>query len=68
MKNFKLNEEQFVFLMSNTFAEKDRYIKELNECIKKGENFEDLVNFYQRQIDKINSFCDEINKKFKTNF
>ena len=63
MRNFELTEEQFVLLTSNTNFLRNNFIREMNET-----DYVELKDFYQKEIDKINSLFDELNLQFKTNF
>lgn len=63
MKNYKLTEEQFVLLTANTNSLRNYFIKEMEN-----DEFTEVVEYYQKEIDKINSLFDELNLKFKTNF
>ena len=68
MKTYKLTENQFCFLMAKCLTERNENIKEIAKLVETGQNHEELVNYYQKQTDKINSFFDEINIKYKTNY
>ena len=63
MKNFKLSEEQFTFLTVNTMMFRNFLISEMNKA-----EFAEVKEYYQKEIDKINSLLDELNLKFKTSF
>ena len=63
MKNFKLTEEQFVLLTANTLTLRNNYVKEMDKT-----EYTEVKEFYQKEIDKINSLFDELNLRFKTNF
>jgi hypothetical protein len=63
MKNFKLTEEQFILLTTNSLTLKNNYICE----IVKAEH-QELKDFYQKEIDRINELFDSLNFKLKTNF
>ena len=63
MKNFKLTEEQFVLLTANTLTLRNNYVKEIDKT-----EYTEVKEFYQKEIDKINSLFDELNLRFKTNF
>lgn len=63
MKNFKLSEEQFVLLTANTLTLRNHFIREMDKT-----EYTEVKEFYQKEIDKINSLFDEMNLKFKTSF
>ena len=63
MKNFKLTEEQFTFLTVNTMMFRNFLISEMNKA-----EFPQVKEYYQKEIDKINSLLDELNLKFETSF
>ena len=63
MKNYKLTEEQFVLLTANTNSLRNYFIKEMEN-----DEFTEVVEYYQKEIDKINTLFDELNLKFKTCF
>lgn len=63
MKNFKLSEEQFVLLTAHTLTLRNHFVKEMDKT-----EYTEVKEFYQKEIDKINSLFDELNLKFKTNF
>jgi DNA-directed RNA polymerase specialized sigma54-like protein len=63
MKNFKLTEEQFVLLTANSLTLKNNYIREMNKA-----EHQELKDFYQKEIDRINELFDSLNFKFKTDF
>ena len=63
MKKFKLTEEQFVLLTANTLSLRNYFIKEMEN-----DEFTEVVEYYQKEIDKINALFDELNLQFKTNF
>jgi len=63
MKNYKLTMEQFVLLTTNTLTLRNYYIAEMNKT-----EYTEVKEFYQKEIDKINSLFDELNLNFKTNF
>ena len=63
MKNYKLTLEQFVLLTTNTLTLRNYYIAEMNKT-----EYTEVKEFYQKEIDKINSLFDELNLNFKTNF
>jgi hypothetical protein len=62
-KNFKLTEEQFVLLMSNSNVLRNRLINEMESS-----TVDILKDYYQKQIDLINELFDSINSTLKTNF
>ena len=62
MKNFKLTEEQFVLLNANSLTLRNNYIREMDKAEQ------EVKDFYQKEIDKINELFDLLNSKFKTNF
>ena len=63
MKNFKLTEEQFVLLTANSLTLKNNYIREMDKA-----EHQELKDFYQKEIDRINELFDSLNFKFKTDF
>jgi DNA-directed RNA polymerase specialized sigma54-like protein len=63
MKNFKLTEEQFILLTANSLTLKNNYIREMNKA-----EHQELKDFYQKEIDRINELFDSLNFKFKTDF
>ena len=63
MKTFKLTEEQLVLLTSNSNYLRNYFIREMNET-----DYVELKDFYQKEIDKINSLFDDLNSTLKTNF
>lgn len=63
MKNYKLSEEQFVLLTAHTLTLRNHFVKEMDKT-----EYTEVKEFYQKEIDKINSLFDELNLKFKTNF
>ena len=62
-KNFKLTEEQFVLLMSNSNVLRNRLINEMESS-----TVDILKDYYQKEIDLINELFDSINSTLKTNF
>jgi len=62
MKNFKLTEEQFVLLTANTLTLRNHFVREMDKT-----EYTEVKEFYQKEIDKINSLFDELNLRFKTN-
>jgi len=63
MKNFKLTEEQFVLLTANSLTLRNNYIREMDKA-----EHQELKDFYQKEIDRINELFDSLNFKFKTDF
>lgn len=63
MRNFELTEEQFVLLTANTLSLRNNFIKEMEDTEYTG-----VKEYYQKEIDKINTLFDELNFQFKTNF
>lgn len=63
MKNYKLTGEQFVLLTANTLTLRNHFIREMDKT-----EYTEVKEFYQKEIDKINSLFDEMNLKFKTSF
>jgi hypothetical protein len=63
MKNFKLTEEQFILLTANSLTLKNNYIREMDKA-----EHQELKDFYQKEIDRINELFDSLNFKFKTDF
>lgn len=63
MRNFKLTEEQFVLLTANTLSLRSHFIKEMEN-----DEFTEVVEYYQKEIDKINALFDDLNSTLKTNF
>lgn len=63
MKNFKLSEEQFVLLTANTISLRNHLIKKMEDT-----EYTVVKEYYQKEIDKINTLFDELNFQFKTNF
>lgn len=63
MKKFKISQEQFVILTANTNTLRNHFIYEMNKAQTK-----ELKEFYQKEIDRINSLFDELNLEFKTIF
>lgn len=63
MKNYKLNQDELVLLVSNSMTLRNYFINEMNNT-----EYEEVKNFYQKEIDKINNLFDILNVKFKTNF
>jgi hypothetical protein len=62
MKNFKLTGEQFVLLTANTLTLRNHFVREMDKT-----EYTEVKEFYQKEIDKINSLFDELNLRFKTN-
>lgn len=63
MKKIKLTEEEFVLLTANTMSLRNNFIYEMNKA-----DHQEVKEFYQREIDRINSLFDSINSRLKTNF
>lgn len=63
MKNFKLTGEQFVLLTAHTLTLRNHFVREMDKT-----EYTEVKEFYQKEIDKINSLFDELNLRFKTNF
>ena len=63
MKTFKLTEEQFVLLTANTNILRNEFIRQMNLT-----KFQEVKEYYQKEIDKINSLFDDLNSTLKTNF
>lgn len=63
MKKFKISQEQLVMLTANTNVLRNHFIYEMNIA-----QTEELRQFYQKEIDKINSLFDELNLELKTSF
>ena len=63
MKTFKLTEEQFVLLTANTNVLRNEFIRQMNLT-----KFQEVKEYYQKEIDKINSLFDDLNSTLKTNF
>jgi phage-related tail protein len=63
MKNFKLTEEQFILLTANSLTLKNNYIREMDKA-----EHQELKDYYQKEVDKINDLFDQLNDKFKTKF
>jgi hypothetical protein len=63
MKTFKLTEEQFVLLIANTNVLRNEFIRQMNLT-----KFQEVKEYYQKEIDKINSLFDDLNSTLKTNF
>jgi hypothetical protein len=63
MKNFKLSEEQFVLLTAHTLTLRNHFVREMDKT-----EYTEVKEFYQKEIDKINSLFNELNLRFKTNF
>ena len=63
MENYKLTEEQFILLTANTNTLRNNFIREMNST-----EFQEVKDFYQKEIDKINSLFDDLNSTLKTNF
>lgn len=62
-KNFKLTEEQFILLMSNSNRLRNILINEM-----KSSKNDFVIDYYQKEIDSINELFDSINGTLKTNF
>jgi hypothetical protein len=63
MKNFKLTEEQFILLTANSLTLRNNYIREMDKA-----EHQEVKDFYQKEIDRINELFDSLNFKLKTNF
>jgi hypothetical protein len=63
MKNFKLTGEQLVLLTANSLTLRNNYIREMDKA-----EHQELKDFYQKEIDRINELFDSLNFKFKTDF
>ena len=63
MANFKLTEEQFVLLTANSLTLRNNYIREMDKA-----EHQELKDFYQKEIDRMNELFDSLNFKLKTNF
>jgi hypothetical protein len=63
MKNFKLPEEQFILLTANSLTLRNHFNSEMNKA-----EHQELKDFYQKEIDRINELFDSLNFKFKTDF
>ena len=63
MAKFKLTEEQFVLLTVNTLTLRNTYVYEMDKA-----EHQELKDYYQKEVDKINDLFDQLNDKFKTNF
>ena len=63
MKNFKLTEEQFILQTANSLTLQNNYIREMDKA-----EHQELKDFYQKEIDRINELFDSLNFKLKTNF
>lgn len=63
MKNFKLTEEQLVLLTANTNSLRNHFISEMNKA-----DHQEVKDFYQKEIDRINELFDSLNSNLKTNF
>jgi hypothetical protein len=63
MENYKLTEEQFILLTANTNTLRNNFIREMNST-----EFQEVKDFYQKEIDRINSLFDDLNSTLKTNF
>jgi hypothetical protein len=63
MKNFKLNEEQFILLTANTNCLRNHFISEMNRA-----EHQEVKDFYQREIDRINDLFDSLNSSLNCKF
>ena len=63
MKTFKLTEEQFILLTANTNILRNEFIRQMKITA-----FQEVREYYQKEIDKINFLFDDLNSTFKTNF
>jgi hypothetical protein len=63
MKNYKVTEETFIKLTSYANLLRNHYAYEMKKEISK-----ELYDYYQKEIDEINSTFDEINIQHKTRF
>ena len=66
MKSYKLTHEQFQTLMTCQLMLKNRTIQDRETAIEEGKK--ELVQYYDKEINELNMFADEINIKFNTNF
>ena len=64
MKNYKLNEEEFVTMMCYW----SRLRNDAQRNLLDAKYNQELCDYYQKEIDSLNAFADNINIKFKTNF
>jgi hypothetical protein len=62
-KNFNLSSEEFSVCMDYILQQKNNYLSELEIAIK-NKSHECLIEYYQREIDKINDFEDRLSLKF----
>lgn len=62
-KNFKLTEDQFILLIANSNVLRNELIRQ-----KQLATFTETREYYQKEIDKINSLFDDLNSTLKTNF
>jgi hypothetical protein len=63
MAKFKLTEEQFILLTANSLTLRNNYIREMDKA-----EHQEVKDFYQKEIDRINELFDSLNFKLKTNF
>lgn len=63
MKKIKLTEEEFILLTANSNILRNNCIAEMNKA-----THQEVKDFYQREIDRINALFDSLNLNLKTNF
>ena len=63
MKNYKIEEDLFIQMISTHLSLRNHWINEMNAAVDP-----DVKYYYQKEIDQINESFDRINRKFKTKF
>jgi hypothetical protein len=66
-KKYTITEEQFVAFYQNTLGRMNMFTNLKREAESK-QGHEEVVRFYQREIDEISDFLHDINVKFNYNF
>lgn len=67
MKNFKIAEDEFITLMSYHLRLKNNALGALKNALKENSWNQELIDFYIKEIDEMNSFADKLNAKVNTN-